>query len=460
MDDKKGGKKWLLYIILGGFLIELFRFLYRLFGNSGVVKKNVEDFVKEEKKEIKELKEGRESFIEYCRNSSSLFANYFIPNNCNDFKPKILRTKSLVIILIVMVALKIFVTGYMFAIYPNEARMEEQMTAEILRLTNEDRVKNGLTALKINSILNSAALAKAEDMGVKNYFAHYGPDGKKPWDWVDRNQYTYLLIGENLGMNFSTAGAVHVALMNSPSHRHNILNEKYEDVGIAIISCEIDGQKTNVLVELFGKERSKTLAVDTKTTITTAGTTPKSIDPNAGKTAIEKPQVAGTTKVVNQTPANAQIVKNEITKEPTTTVTTKEIAQANKFSSQTEIKSAEIVAQEISESTSTITSTVGDLPAEDIQPALESMDNQVKYVAPAKDKKIGFATSLVKTSKIVYLGVLLLMVATLLLNIFVRITIQHKSIIIQTMVVILLIVGMMTLKWHILENISDLIAIV
>ena len=449
MNDKKSSKKWLIYLILGGFLIELFRFLYRLFGGSEAIKKNFKDFVKEERREVNELKSGQESFKKYCQDSCSLFVDYFVPSDCNSYRPKFLRPKSLIIILIAMVAMKIFVTGYLFFIYPNEARMEGQMTAEILRLTNEDRVKNGLAPLNLNSALNIAAMAKAEDMGAKNYFAHYGPDGKKPWEWIDRSQYSYVLAGENLGMNFSSANSVHTALMDSPTHRHNILNDKYSDIGLAIISCTIDGEKTNVLVEMFGKQSAKNLAIETEpTTVASTETTSKTTVPTND---ISTTHVLGTTKTTTEPPKTNSEVK------PVAPIT-KEIAQATNFTSKTEIKSVELVPKKSTEETITDDAiVVANTNEEKINE--ESINQEVKFIAPVQNKRIGFATSIVKASKIIYLVTLLLMVVTLLVNIFVRFKVQHKPIIIQTLIVILLIAGMATVKWHILENIGEYIAI-
>jgi hypothetical protein len=440
MNNKKGSKKWILYLILGGFLIESFRFLYKLFGVP--VTENIKDFVKEEKREINELKNGQESFKKYCHDSCSLVVDYFVPSGCNDFKPKILRTKSLAIILIMLVTMKIFVTGYLFLIYPNDAQMQSDMSAEILKLTNDDRVKNGLAPLVINPILNSAAQAKADDMGVKDYFAHYGPDGKKPWDWIDRNQYSYILVGENLGMNFSTANAVHTALMASPSHRKNILNAKYEDMGIAVISCVIDGQKTNVLVELFGKERTKTLAVKVdKATI--AGTTAI----NTNKEKISAPKVLSVTTTT--APISTKVAVKTDPVKPT----------PNASPQATNIKSAELTEESVAAEIMPNENTEAVLTSETVNNDT-NLNNEIKFVAPVPEKKIGFATNIVKTSKIIYLTVLLLMVAALLVNILVRFKIQHRTVIIQTFCVILLIAGLLTTNFHILERASDLIAII
>ncbi|HOZ56307.1 MAG: Cysteine-rich secretory protein family protein [Parcubacteria group bacterium ADurb.Bin316] len=450
MDNKKSNKKWLIYLILGGFIIELLRFLYKLLGGQEAIKKNWKDFIKEEKREINELKTGKESFKEYCRDSCTLFVDYFVPSDCNDYRPKFLRPKSLVIVLVAMMAMKFFVTGYLFLIYPNEARMESQMTAEIFRLTNEDRIKNGLTPLSLNASLSVAALAKAEDMGLNNYFAHYGPDGKKPWEWIDRSQYSYVLAGENLGMNFSTANSVHVALMESPSHRQNILNEKYTDIGLAVISCTIDGQKTNVLVEMFGRQSATKLALEVKPASAATEITPKNEIPTTNTTT----QVLGTDKTASEQ-------KNE-KKEPEVKPAapeTKEIAQATHFTSQTEAKEVELIPQ----APETLPADNDAIDANFVA-SIEidneaNLNNEVKLIAPVQEKKIGFATGIVKTTKIIYLSVLSLMIIALLINIFVRFKVQHKPIIIQTMVVILLIAGIAATKWHILESISGYIKI-
>lgn len=431
MNNKKDSKKWLIYFILGGFVVELLRFLYKTVLSNKVIKDNVDDFIKEEKREIAELRTGQENFKKYCQDSCSLVVDYFIPHECNDFKPKILRTKSLVIILVAMFAFKVALAGYLFIIYPNEAQMAEQMANEVLQLTNADRVKNGLQPLTLNPTLVAAAQAKADDMDAKDYFSHYGPDGKKPWDWINRGQYAYILAGENLGMNFATADAVNTALMNSPSHRHNILNDNYKDIGIAVISATIDGQKTNLLVEMFGKEAGENLAVQSKAVATIAGTTPA--NPSPAKT---KTKVAGTA----------------VTK-PVAPSVTKEIAQADNFTSHTEVKSATLIAQ----SQPKVNTPTVDVVKSDV--SLSDLNNQTQQVALVPDDQVGSAAILIQTSKIVFAVVLTLMVIALLLNIFVRFTVQHKPIIIQTLVVILLIAGMTLIKTNLLESIGHYIVI-
>jgi len=57
-------------------------------------------------------------------------------------------------------------------------------------------------------------------------------------------------------------------------------------------------------------------------------------------------------------------------------------------------------------------------------------------------------------------GVLLLMLTALLINIFVKIRIQHKPVILQTLILIVFIVSLIYVHFHILENFSHIIAII
>ncbi|MCX6796137.1 MAG: hypothetical protein NTW06_01420, partial [Candidatus Falkowbacteria bacterium] len=89
MDKQKNGNKWHIYLILGGFLVEIMRFLYKKI-KPNQLKSNLGNFFKEEKREVKELRTGQESLRKFCHDSCSLVVDYFIPHECNSYKPKIL----------------------------------------------------------------------------------------------------------------------------------------------------------------------------------------------------------------------------------------------------------------------------------------------------------------------------------------------------------------------------------
>lgn len=140
------------------------------------------------------------------------------------------------------------------AVYAEEAKLN---TDAIIRLVNEARVSAGIGKVVENRILDEAARQKAADMIKNGYFAHTSPDGKTPWYWFDKNNYNYIYAGENLAINFKNVQDQQRAWMESPLHKKNILNSKYEQIGVASIQGMIDGHVSNVTVQLFGTPASK-----------------------------------------------------------------------------------------------------------------------------------------------------------------------------------------------------------
>ncbi|HEX9502698.1 MAG TPA: CAP domain-containing protein [Patescibacteria group bacterium] len=121
---------------------------------------------------------------------------------------------------------------------------------EILDLVNQDRINHGLSTLNLNSTLNLAALAKAQDMRIHKYFAHTSPTGATPWHWFKTMGYNYTYAGENLAEGYSDAQDLENSWMASPTHRANILSPFYSEVGLAVVSYH----NTNLVVQMFGSK--------------------------------------------------------------------------------------------------------------------------------------------------------------------------------------------------------------
>lgn len=122
---------------------------------------------------------------------------------------------------------------------------------DLIQLTNEARTENGLPPLKVNLGLSAAAAQKGENMFSENYWAHISPAGRDPWFWIDQTGYNYLFAGENLAKDFVRSPSVVNAWLASPSHRANILNEKFEEIGIAVLDGNLDGYQTTLVVQMF-----------------------------------------------------------------------------------------------------------------------------------------------------------------------------------------------------------------
>jgi len=139
-------------------------------------------------------------------------------------------------------------------------------TVKVVELTNLERSKAGLPNLKINPELSQAAQSKAADMIKRGYWSHNTPDGKEPWIFISQSGYSYLHAGENLARDYSSAESAVSAWMNSGSHRANMLNPNYQDIGVAVVEGRVRGVETTFIVQMFGKpqtSKSKITSIQT-----------------------------------------------------------------------------------------------------------------------------------------------------------------------------------------------------
>lgn len=176
----------------------------------------------------------------------------FIPHPHTHKKAPLLSWYALIVYILIFLFLQ---KGILFIeqIAPNVLGASSQITiSEIVEKTNSERSKAGLPQLTENKSLDKAALAKANNMFEENYWAHYSPSGKDPWGFIRSSGYKFSYAGENLAKNFYTSGDTVKAWMDSSSHRDNILNSKYQEIGVAVAEGEINGQPTVLVVQMFG----------------------------------------------------------------------------------------------------------------------------------------------------------------------------------------------------------------
>ncbi|HSE35616.1 MAG TPA: CAP domain-containing protein, partial [Candidatus Paceibacterota bacterium] len=64
--------------------------------------------------------------------------------------------------------------------------------------------------------------------------------------------YRFKYAGENLAVNFDDSVAVDRAWMASPSHRANLMSDRYTEIGIAMATGTYKGRQTVFIVQLFG----------------------------------------------------------------------------------------------------------------------------------------------------------------------------------------------------------------
>lgn len=124
---------------------------------------------------------------------------------------------------------------------PAWADDNEITNANVLALMNEYRAERGLAPLREDARLTKAAEDRMRHMEELGYWSHESPDGLLPFAWLADHDYAYATAGENLANGFETARLLVQAWMESPGHRENILAEKYQDVGVAIIEGATTG---------------------------------------------------------------------------------------------------------------------------------------------------------------------------------------------------------------------------
>ena len=178
--------------------------------------------------------------------------NFFIPHEGNDHIPHSVRPSSLLAYSGALVTVKAVLIALLFITFPSLAEFSTITQSRIAELVNQARAKQGLDLVSISPTLQKAAELKLADMINGRYFAHSSPTGVAPWTWFKEAGYLYTYAGENLAMNFTQAEQAHQAWLDSPTHRANVLNKNYREIGVAVGVGEIDGETVTLVVQLFG----------------------------------------------------------------------------------------------------------------------------------------------------------------------------------------------------------------
>lgn len=119
--------------------------------------------------------------------------------------------------------------------------------------TNVQRGENGLPPLKENIQLDMIATLRLEDMFKNQYFAHVSPVSSSAMTVAQSVGYGYIALGENLALgNFGGDEKLVEAWMASPGHRANILNARYQEIGVAVRKGIFEGDSVWIAVQVFG----------------------------------------------------------------------------------------------------------------------------------------------------------------------------------------------------------------
>lgn len=181
-----------------------------------------------------------------------VMSNWFLPHKETHKKAHLISWNALVIYIFIFILLQVSFSLISYT-KPGVLGINGEIDIkQVIDMTNQERVKQGLPPVKENEALDKAARLKAANMFEENYWAHFAPSGKTPWDFILGAGYRFTYAGENLAKNFYNSKDVVAAWMASPTHRENLLNSKYEDIGVAVVDGVLNGQKTTLVVQEFG----------------------------------------------------------------------------------------------------------------------------------------------------------------------------------------------------------------
>ncbi len=171
---------------------------------------------------------------------------------------------------------------------PEGHEFDQRMELEFLDLINQARAFEGLAPVALRAELRDAARFHSLDMAYNDFFGHDGPDGRNPKDRIlafDRRAL-FKYSSENVAMIEAIRGRwdferkavprLHGNLMDSPSHRANILSPKATHVALGVVQT-----KTGVWVTQLFMDLSANLPGDMPLRL------------QAGQAILERPEIAG-----------------------------------------------------------------------------------------------------------------------------------------------------------------------
>lgn len=151
-----------------------------------------------------------------------------------------------------------------------EARRRAETAANVTELErkihtgiNAARARNGSSPqLRWDDRLGAVARAHSEDMTERGYFSHDTPEGLGPSDRIERSGYScwkgsHYGVAENIAIELTTrdmdkvAAAAVQSWMDSPGHRANLLDRRYDRTGIGASFGNWKGYSAVYLAQVF-----------------------------------------------------------------------------------------------------------------------------------------------------------------------------------------------------------------
>ncbi|MHB1006931.1 MAG: CAP domain-containing protein [Chloroflexota bacterium] len=125
---------------------------------------------------------------------------------------------------------------------PAAGNAVDELTAledEVIRLVNEERIKNGVAPVRKSPVLTQITRSHSQDMLVNDFVSHKGSNGFSsaeralaagyaPYGWGK------AYVGENIAAGLHTPADAVRGWLNSPTHRANLLRPEYREIGVGL----------------------------------------------------------------------------------------------------------------------------------------------------------------------------------------------------------------------------------
>lgn len=125
--------------------------------------------------------------------------------------------------------------------------VDETSEKELFNLVNNERQKLGIEKLTLDPKITQVSRNYANYLWTNHYFGHISLDGKDVGDRLKLAGIKYEIAGENLALA-PTVITAHNGLMASEGHRDNILDTRFNKIGIGVVDNGIYGK---IFVQVF-----------------------------------------------------------------------------------------------------------------------------------------------------------------------------------------------------------------
>ncbi len=129
----------------------------------------------------------------------------------------------------------------------DQLQVDEGAESNLIARVNEEREKIGLSPLFVDTKMVDVARAYSRKMILDKRFSHVDTEGQTAAERLSMASVVFVRAGENLAFAPDVATA-HQGLMDSESHRINILDRRFRRIGVGIIRA---GDEGLVITQLF-----------------------------------------------------------------------------------------------------------------------------------------------------------------------------------------------------------------